>query len=285
MRVFALSDLHVDFGQNMSWLHALSPADYTEDAIILAGDVSDNPARLEDALLCVRGKFAYVFFVPGNHDLWVRRNGHADSVEKFRHILDVCRAIGVHTAPARIKGDSGGTGVWIVPLFSWYTKPEEGASSLFLPKPGEDPSLGMWCDNTFVSWPGLDGSATASGFFLQMNEGHIQTRNGTPVISFSHFLPRRELMFSAPDERRRRGGGTKDPNPAFNFSRVAGCTGLDAQIRQLRSAVHVYGHQHRNRDRVIDGVRYVSHCLGYPRERARGHIHGIEEGPMLIWCE
>ncbi len=66
------------------------------------------------------------------------------------------------------------------------------------------------------------------------------------------------------------------PRPArakrFKFSRVAGSTRLEARIRALGSVLHVFGHQHRNRDRVIDGSRYVSNCLGYPREHARGRI-------------
>jgi hypothetical protein len=56
-------------------------------------------------------------------------------------------------------------------------------------------------------------------------------------------------------------------HPAFNFTRVAGCEQLDVQIRQLGSSVHVYGHQHRNRRRLVGGILYVSNCLGYPRDR------------------
>ncbi|HET8707810.1 MAG TPA: hypothetical protein VFM46_16025, partial [Pseudomonadales bacterium] len=58
-----------------------------------------------------------------------------------------------------------------------------------------------------------------------------------------------------------------DPTPGFNFSRVAGTWELDKQLRHLGSQIHVYGHQHRNRDLVIEEVRYISHCLGYPKER------------------
>ena len=58
-----------------------------------------------------------------------------------------------------------------------------------------------------------------------------------------------------------------DPHPYFNFSRVAGDQRIENQIRRLKSGIHVYGHQHRNRDRTIAGVRYVSHCLGNKSER------------------
>jgi hypothetical protein len=34
---------------------------------------------------------------------------------------------------------------------------------------------------------------------------------------------------------------------------------------------------------MIDGVLYVSHCLGYGRERAIGLIRNLENGPKLVW--
>jgi hypothetical protein len=69
-----------------------------------------------------------------------------------------------------------------------------------------------------------------------------------------------------------------DRAPGFNFSRVAGSGLIDKQLRQFGSTLHVYGHQHINRDREIDGVRYIAHCLGYPKERKRGMIAGIDSG-------
>jgi hypothetical protein len=50
--------------------------------------------------------------------------------------------------------------------------------------------------------------------------------------------------------------------------KVAGCAGLDAQIRALNACIHVFGHSHISCDRVIDGVRYIQNPLRYPRERA-----------------
>src|SRR5690606_31418757 len=91
-------------------------------------------------------------------------------------------------------------------------------------------------------------------FFLTLNEPHLKPYDG-PVISLSHFLPRRDLL--PPIERLRFKG----------LPKVAGCAGLDQQIRQLNAAIHVFGHSHISCDRVIDGVRYVQNPLKYPRER------------------
>eukprot|EP00959_Pyramimonas_sp_CCMP1952_P058031 1211239-Pyramimonas_sp.AAC.1 len=41
-----------------------------------------------------------------------------------------------------------------------------------------------------------------------------------------------------------------------------GCTELDAQVRRLRSQVHIFGHSHLNVDSTVQGVRYVQAALG-----------------------
>ncbi|MCY3766388.1 MAG: metallophosphoesterase [Gemmatimonadetes bacterium] len=277
-RIFALSDVHVDSALNLAWMNSLSESDFQRDVLILAGDVSDRMDRLERTLAGVRSRFADVFFVPGNHELWVRRAGlPRGSLGKFDQVLSLCDRVDVRTRPGRVGSRKG---VWIVPLFSWYLKPEEGPDSLFTPKAGEDETLSMWSDDHFVRWP--ETARPPAEFFLDANERNLSGTYEAPVISFSHFLPRRELIFGIPAPLRW-GKSPGDPHPAFNFSRVAGCRGLDAQIRRLGSTIHVYGHQHRNRFREIEGVTYVSHCLGYPRERENGHIRGLDGEPRLIW--
>lgn len=283
MRVFALSDVHVDYQTNMAWLQALSPLHYGADALILAGDVSDDLHKLRAALTQVRATFAEVFFVPGNHELWVRRGAGADSMAKFWQILELCAALGVRTSPARVGAGGEHQGVWIVPLFSWYIQPEEGVGSLFVEKAGEDRTREMWADNALTRWPSLVPGCTVAEAFLHLNEPHLVKQYDAPVLSFSHCLPRPELIFRTQEEREVAGMVLRDAHPRFNFSRVAGCTGIETQIRRLGSRVHVYGHQHRNRHRMIDGVLYISHCLGYPHERAHGYVHNVESGPRLIW--
>lgn len=277
MRVFALSDVHVDYPENMERMRRLSGSRYLRDTLLLAGDVSHDLAKLADVLRCLRGKFAHVFFVPGNHDLWIGRGEAGDSTTKFRKVLRLCAELAVATSPAKVASGPDDPGAWVVPLFSWYVKPEQGAASLFVPREGDDASLSLWADEVRTRWP---ERLSVADYFLDMNEPHRNRRYDAPVLSFSHFLPRRELMFrpSSAVLPARAGRFRR-----FNFSRVAGAARLDVQIRALGSVLHVYGHQHRNRDRVIDGLRYVSNCLGYPRERARSGFTGAPRHPRLVW--
>ncbi len=281
MRVFALSDIHVDYPVNMTWISNLSDFDYTDAALILAGDATHHMSKLEKALTILRAKFASVHFVPGNHELWVQHSDSPDSIDKFNRINKLCARLGVYTQPVRLG--SGPLAVWLVPLFSWYVKPEEGEGHTYVPKPGEDPELRAWSDNYFCKWPALGENSNPATWFLGLNRPQLIRDYDAPVISFSHFLPRRELIFSTSEERKAWRGPVVDAHPTFNFSMVAGDTRLDEQLRAIKSKVHVYGHQHRNRYRTLDGVLYISHCLGYNRERETGFVSGIA-GPRLIWA-
>jgi hypothetical protein len=100
-----------------------------------------------------------------------------------------------------------------------------------------------------------------------MNEPRVRSYD-CPVVSLSHFLPRRDLL---------------PPVESLWFQRlpeVAICEPLEDQIRRLGSVVHVFGHSHINCDLRLDGVRYVQHALRYPRERNQQ-----TEIVKLVWGE
>lgn len=65
-----------------------------------------------------------MFFCPGNHDLWCTGDGNTarDSLHKLQQLEALCARLGVHTGPRRlaVEAAKGGTGVWIVPMHSWY---------------------------------------------------------------------------------------------------------------------------------------------------------------------
>lgn len=232
MRLFATSDLHTDYKENFRWLQELSDTEYRDDVLIVAGDVSDRLEIIRDTLVLLRSKFRQLLFTPGNHELWVRGED-INSLEKFQLILDLCDELDIATKPIRLDN------LWVVPLFSWYDGVYE-------------PEMRAWADFHFCKWP--ENTAPLSEYFLRLNESHLKEYDA-PVITFSHFIPRSDLL---------------PPKEYLRISwlgHVSVCAALDSQIRQLNSSVHICGHTHTTFDRVIDDVRYVQNAVRYPKER------------------
>ncbi|WP_136658824.1 metallophosphoesterase [Nitratireductor sp. XY-223] len=239
MRVFAISDLHVDYRENGRWVDALSLADFTDDTLILAGDLSDSLDRIEKNLALLSTRFRQVLYVPGNHDLWVLRDkGIADSHEKFRHVQKAVRNGGASMQPV----DCGKAS--IIPLLSWYDY------SFGQPS---DELRRRWMDFRACRWPDGSGDRDVAQHFIALNEP-VPRPSRPVVITFSHFMPRIDLMPSfAP------------PRARMLFP-VLGTELLDEQIRRAGASIHIYGHSHINRRTVRDGVLYVNNAFGYPNE-------------------
>lgn len=70
---------------------ALSDTEYKSDAIIIAGDISDDSQVIKDTLKLFLSKWEHVFFVPGNHELWMRRSD--------AHLKDSLRKPSTHKIP------------------------------------------------------------------------------------------------------------------------------------------------------------------------------------------
>ena len=282
MAIYAWSDLHTDYDRNLIFIQALPGINYANDTIVIAGDVSDKLSLLEQTLMLFREKFDRVFFIPGNHDLWVNQSDHKHSLEKLAAVEALCQRLSISMVPELVDDPDAGP-TWVVPLHSWYSKPEHGQDSLYIRKAGEDPSLRMWMDEYNVRWPTPVSTEhdSPSRHLLQRNNLDGFDALGHPVITASHFLPRVELMVpdEVPDFIR---PNENDPAPSFNFSRVAGSTLIEDTLRRLDSQLHIYGHQHYNRWRQVDDTWYVSHCMGYPREK-RHTLTGDRLKPLQVW--
>jgi len=263
MRLFAISDLHTDMATNLKWIDDLDNDRWKQDAIIVAGDVAERTEIVIATLKLLKSKFAEVFFVAGNHDVW----GAKDSLEKLDQLYDKLRAFGVKCEPALLDGR-----VWVVPLDSWhYFDIDNEAHDFDLAR------LRLWRDFEKCTWlPSAVGShstANTAGFdpiaklkeaqavarlMMERNEATLervfalQAVRHLPVVTFSHFVPRFDL------------------NPKFTrfkeLTAVSVCAGLDAQLRSIRSSVHIFGHTHHRTDRTVEGVRYIQFPLGYPTE-------------------
>ena len=240
MRVFAISDLHLDYDDNKHWLEQLSNTDYQSDMLILAGDISDNITLLGWCFSTLQHKFKRVFFVPGNHDLWVRGNSGITSIDKFEM---VCRLAKEHNIC--MNSHQYGS-LSIVPLLSWYDY------SFGLPC---EKLLKAWMDFHVCDWPDDMQAADISHYFLSRNEPVLSAHNDV-VISFSHFMPRIDLMPSSMPQR-------------FKYLYpIMGSAALDKQIRTIQTTkhLHVYGHSHLNRHMVLENSEYINNAFGYPSE-------------------
>lgn len=236
MRVFAISDLHIDFEENKSWLAGLSLQDYQRDVLICAGDLSHQLGEVSQALQCLRNRFDAVMYIPGNHELWVNSSSNGTSLDKFRQVMRVAAEEGVLTRPLHLDDVS------LVPLLAWYDY-SFGQPSVDL--------LRRWADYQLCVWPDGLTQKDIAQYFLSQNQP-LPGDTTKPVISFSHFVPRSDLV---PDSGT---GGHLRP--------VLGSEALDVQIRKLGAFMHIYGHYHVNGRQERDGVVYVNNALGYPRE-------------------
>lgn len=239
MRVFALSDVHIDYDENRRWIAGLSAVDYKSDLLILAGDICDSIPLLTWCLETLVRRFARVLFVPGNHELWVHRDQTpGNSLDKFQQVCQVIESSGASMRPFHSRSLS------IVPLLAWY--------DYSFGEPSPD-LLNAWTDFVACRWPEQFPAHRITNHFLQLNEDVLRITN-QKIISFSHFVPRLDLMPNyTPGEQR------------FLYP-VLGSTGLEAQIRRLHPAIHVYGHSHLNRKLMLDDVLYINNAFGYPHE-------------------
>ena len=111
----------------------------------------------------------------------------------------------------------------------------------------------MWMDFTACKWPDDLDESGITCYFTSMNEEFLDIKNQS-VISFSHFLPRIDLMPSyIPPVKR-------------ILYPVLGSILLEQQIRRLGSDIHIYGHSHVNRRISKENTLYINNAYGYPNE-------------------
>ena len=223
----------------------------------MAGDVAEKAADVEWALRALRARFASVVWVPGNHELWtlstdpVQLRGEA----RYRHLVSLCRAIGVITPEDPFPLWRGADGpVVVVPLFVLYDysfRPRGTATK------GEALALayetGIVCSDEAVLYPDPYPSREAwCRARLQVTERRLaELPKGTPTLLVSHFPL------------------TREPTRVLKYQEFAQWCGTertaDWHVR-FGAQVVVYGHLHIPGTTWQDGVRFEEVSLGYPDE-------------------
>jgi hypothetical protein len=207
----------------------------------------------------------------------------SDSIEKMTLVLECALSCGVRVGPVRVAGGGEDNGVVVVPLYSWYHAGWDREPDITHPdyKAVEEvmPFARKWGDFAFCSWPAYmnvlqtkfastsqDNRELAMAF-ADLNEPFLKRAEATPeslplatgrrrtdtVISFSHFLPRQELI---PEKR-----FMLEPQ----LAKVSGSDPLEEQVRRLQPDLHLFGHTHIPIDLTLDGIRYIQWPMGYAK--------------------
>mmetsp|Transcript_27616 Transcript_27616/g.91728 ORF Transcript_27616/g.91728 Transcript_27616/m.91728 type:complete len:1393 (+) Transcript_27616:100-4278(+) len=243
-RVFALSDIHFDHRENEDWVHTIDDSAFQEDVLIVAGNVADSKVAVGRCLTTLKQKFRRVFYTVGNHEMSVTHAEHArypDSIAKLHAIIAECDELGVDIFPAPVC-----EGLTILPLFSWYSAEFDEND----PFPDPNASYDKHC-----KWP-MDADLQAWKYMAKLNEMFLSKPYYGTVISFSHFLPRRDLPFDRSKK---------------NSAKSVGCEMIDEQARAAGSKIHVYGHSRTKHGQVHAGVRYANMPLGFETDWPKDH--------------
>jgi len=271
-RVFAISDIHLDHSQRQfAWIMSIDGEKFKEDVIIVAGNLGIRMNSLVGGLSLLKSKFRRVFYTVGNDEMRITGHEHPDSIAKMQAVFAACDEIGVDVCPAAISEE-----VYIVPLTSWYNAEFDWTD----PRPDPDLNTDGMC-----RWP-IDANEQVWKYMLKLNEANAQTElwgyaEKKTIITFSHFLPRRDLPFHYATDI------------GMKAAKSLGCEAIEYQLRMIRSKLHVFGHSHFLHAEDHDDVLYVQQPLGYPQERLMIHrdaerallmmVHDGQEPVMQTW--
>jgi 3',5'-cyclic AMP phosphodiesterase CpdA len=253
-RLLAVSDLHVSFPENKPLAQSLRPT-HAGDWLIVAGDVGEKLADIEETLRLLANRFARVIWVPGNHELWThpREDSPLRGVARYERLVEICRELGVLTPEDPYPVFGGRT---IAPLFTLY---DYSFRTLATQREALDEAYrtGIVCtDERFLHpdpYPTREAWCAAR---IDYSLERLAAIDG-PTVLVNHWPL------------------TREPTDVLRypiFAQWCGTTKTQHWPTKFNADVVVYGHLHIPRVITVDGVRQVEASVGYPRE---WHKHGL----------
>ena len=256
MRLFAISDLHLNRAANLGILQRIEL--HRDDWLLVAGDIGHGVDHLRLCFDTLVPRFARVVWTPGNHDLWTAgRPGETHGVARYDELVNLARSYGVSTPedPFPIFEGAGGPLV-IAPVFVLY-------DYSFRP-----PSVSL---SDVLEWAAAANCVCADEYFLKPDpfptrsawcharcvetERKLAARpDNLPTVLVSHF-PLEEALAVLPRAPR--------------FTPWCGTRRTKGWHKRFDARAAVYGHLHIPRTRVLDGVPFQEVSLGYPEQWAR----------------
>lgn len=271
-RLLAVSDLHVRHPDNRALTGGLRPVG-DDDWLVVAGDVGEEVDDVLGVLELLRGRFARVVWVPGNHELWARRKNPdpVRGVARYDKLVAGARALGVDTPEDSFPLFPGPAGpVVVAPLFLLY-------DYTFLPAGATTAAEGLEValragvvatDEYVLHADPHPGRAEWCAARVELSRRRLDALDpALPTVLVNHWpltrLPTRILRHP-------------------EFALWCGTTASADWHVRYRAVAVVYGHLHIPRVTTEDGVPFHEVSLGYPREwRAREERYGTRVADLL----
>ncbi|MCP4867280.1 MAG: metallophosphoesterase [Proteobacteria bacterium] len=277
MKLFAISDLHVRHSVNRDAVESMTAR--PDDWLILAGDLAEKPEDIEWVFATLAPRFAKVFWVPGNHELWSGPKSDLKGVARYEHLCELAAKHGVLTPedpPALFEGEGGPA--YVCPLFLLYDYsfcPDGMDRTEALAWSAE---AGLVCTDEWYLEPDPYPSREAwCAARVELTRERMDSLPAdVPKVLVNHFPFRMDLVRLFKIPRFVIWCGTKETE--------------DWHTRWNTRAV-VHGHLHMRATDWRDGVRFEEVAIGYPRhwKQDRGIDHYVREilpgpdGPDRGW--
>jgi 3',5'-cyclic AMP phosphodiesterase CpdA len=252
-RLLAISDLHISHRQNREALKALG--DYPDDWLIVAGDAGESAEHLRLALAEIAPRFARVFWVPGNHELWCPAGDSSRSRGQARYdeLVAICREFGVISPDDPYVRWPGDDDTYIVPMFLLYDYGFRPADVPLADAVNWARATGVLCGDErllpFTPWPSRQAWCHAR---VALTEARLQELPaGARTVLVNHWPLRYDLA---------------RPPRVPRFSIWSGTPLTEDWAVRFHARVVVSGHMHFRTTLWRHGVRYEEVSLGYPRD-------------------
>ncbi|MBF0118095.1 MAG: metallophosphoesterase [Desulfobacterales bacterium] len=262
MKLYAISDLHVDYKANLDKLKLLPH--FPKDWLIIAGDTCTSFSDLRSVLEILNSRFAKTLWVPGNHDLWSGISGIQEKgINKYQKLVEICHEFGTLTPEdPYVLWQGDGEQHYLVPLFLLYDYSFRPVYITEHMAVDWAKAAGIICTDEYYLDP-IPYSSKIEWCYSRLEYSEKRLKKlpeNIPKILINHFPLREDLirLFRIP-----------------KFSIWCGTKKTEEWHLKFGASVVVHGHLHMRATDYRHGVRFEEVSLGYPQHWNQNN--GIEK--------
>lgn len=250
MRIGMISDLHVDTNKTAlkeNLLFSSLVADMIKekgiDLLLLAGDNSSNAFLSQKVIDEIKEKSqADLLFVPGNHDLWSRKNGVSNTRELYDFFTSQPENLVGNPRILSEKWAIAGTGGW---YDYGYGNHEKYTMEEFSKKQYR---FASWNDKQFINWGESDREVSKK--MLDQLEKDLLSVGDRHIILMTHVATHPEFVVPL-------------PNKIYDyFNAFLGSSSYESLYTRFSIKYSLMGHVHLRKVVKQDDATFISACLG-----------------------